>query len=296
MQDREPTIRSRELGEGLRLALERAQLNGKQVALRLGWSESKVSRLLTGRRGGSEVEIAEFLVVCQVIGEERDRLISLCSDLDTKSWFQQFGSRLPPQVQTLIDHETKASRVREFHPVVMPGLLQTDEYARGLFMRSGTVPSNEIEGRVAARAGRRTLFSRVDPPKFTFLIHELVLRLPVGSREVMAEQLYQLIRMSVRPYMNIRVVPAKFGAHAGTAGSFSLMESREYRSVVYLEGETSGLFLEKREEVASYTNVFNLLAAAALDEGESKELIARVATEEYADREDRHDRVAEKLL
>lgn len=289
MDDREPTIRSRELGDGLRLAMERAQLNGKEVARRLGWSPSRVSRLLTGRRGADEVEVATFLGVCSVKGAERRRLLALCKERDQLSWFQQFGSRLPKQVRTLVDHETKATDITQFEAMMMPGLLQTDDYTRALISRNPNLPAGEIGDRVAARAARRIIFSGPDRPTFTFLIHEFALRLPVGDREVMSEQLHHLLRMTVRPYVTVRVVPAVFGAHAAMAGAFQLMESHDYKPVVYLEGETSGVFLEKPEEITAYRNVLAELANAALEEGESKELIATVAIEEYADREDQHD-------
>jgi hypothetical protein len=288
MQDREPTIRSRELGDGLRHAMEIARINGKDLADRLGWTPTKVSRLLTGRRGAEEMEVAEFLAVCGIKGQERNRLLALCREQDTQSWFQQFGARLPGQIKTLIDHENQAGRISQFHALVVPGLLQTGTYARDLFSSSATVPTNEIDTRVAARAGRQTIFSRTERPECSFIIHEFVLRLPVGGAEVMSEQLHHLIRLSVRPYITIRVVPAEHGAHAGSAGSFILLESPEFNPVVYLEGETSGLFLERPEEVAAYREVLRSLAAIALSEGESRDLIAAVATDLYG--EDHHDR------
>lgn len=290
MQDRTPTIRSRELGDGLRLAMEQAQLNGKQIADRLGWSESKVSRLLTGKRGATEVEVAEFLVTCGARSEERDHLISLCKDQNTKSWFQQFGPRLPTHIRTYTEHENKATRIIDFQPLVIPGILQTGEYARALFARSATVPEIEIEERVAARAARQIIFSREEPAKFIFIVHEFVLRLPVGGSEVMSEQLHHLLRMSVRPYIDIRVVPARFGAHAGSAGAVKLLESPEYRPVVYVEGENNGLFLEKPDEVTAYRNVLRDLAKAALDGEESKEVIANLAIDLYGARRDYRDR------
>lgn len=290
MDDRIPTIRSRELGDGLRLAMEQAQLNGKRLADLLDWSESRVSRLLTGRRGGTEVEVAQILAVCGITGREREHLLSLCKDQNTRSWFQQFGSRLPLQIRTYTEHENKATRIIDFTALVIPGILQTSEYARALFTSSGTVPEEEIEQRVATRAARQVIFSRYTPAQFNFLIHELVLRLPVGGDNVMAEQLHYLLRMSVRPYIKIRVIPARAGAHAGSAGSFVLLESQEFRSMVYLEGETSGVFLEKPEEVAAYRNVLKGLTKVALEEEESKEVIASLATDLYGGRRDYHDR------
>jgi Domain of unknown function (DUF5753) len=114
--------------------------------------------------------------------------------------------------------------------------------------------------------------------------------LPVGGRAVMSEQLHHLLRMSVRSYITIRVIPAAFGAHAGTSGACRLMESSEFKPVAYIEEETAGHFLEDPAEIAAYRKVFAALANCALDEGESKDLIARLAVDLYADREDHHDR------
>jgi len=287
MRDREPTIRSRELGEGLRKTMERAGLNGKQAAHLLGLSPSWVSRLLSGQRHATAVQVAEFLAMCRVTGAERDRLLALCDEQHVPGWFQQHGSRLPQQLVTLIDHETKAIGINDFQATVVPGLLQTGEYSRALLNEAGRVPVDEIDDRVAARLARQSLFSRDRPPQFTFYVHEFVLRLPVGSPAVMADQLHHLQRMSLRPYLTLRVVPAALGAHAATAGSFTLMEFVDFKPVAYLESEASCLFLETGEEIEAYQRILAVLARDALNMGESRELIATLATEPHADREDR---------
>jgi transcriptional regulator with XRE-family HTH domain len=289
MPHREPTIRSRELGDGLRQAMEQAGLNGKQAARLLGWSPSFVSLLLSGKRGASEVDIAAFLGVCRVKGPERDRLLALCREQDNPGWLQQHGSRLPKQLVTYIDHENKAVSISDFQAMIMPGILQTGEYARALLRRSGTVPGSEIEDRVAARLARQSLFSRDRPPRFVFFVHEFVLRLPVGGPLVMYDQLHHLLRVSTRSYLALRVVPAALGGHAGSAGSFTLMEFAEFKPVAYLESETSSLFLERPEEITAYRSVLGALANTALGEEESRELIATVATGLFADREDHDD-------
>jgi transcriptional regulator with XRE-family HTH domain len=148
---REPTIRSRELGEGLRQAMQQAGLTGKQAAQMLDVTPSYVSMLLAGKRAASEVDIAAFLGVCRVKGTERDRLLALCREQDTPGWFQQHGSRLPKQLVTLIDHENKALTINEFEAVGVPGLLQTGEYARAVISRIVNVPPGEVDDRVAAR-------------------------------------------------------------------------------------------------------------------------------------------------
>ncbi|MGH3869584.1 MAG: helix-turn-helix domain-containing protein [Pseudonocardiaceae bacterium] len=142
MEDRESTIRSRELGDGLRQAMEGAGLKGSQAAHVLGLSQSWVSRLLSGKRGGNALDVAAFLGACRVKSPERDRLLALCQDLNTPGWLQQHGSRLPKQLRTLIDHENKAAAISEF---------------------------------------QHSLFTQERPPQFTFYLHEAVLRLPVGG-------------------------------------------------------------------------------------------------------------------
>ena len=290
MRDREPTIRSRELGEGLHRAMQQARLDQKGAARLLGWSQSRVSRLLSGKRGGSEVDVSAFLAVCQVTGAERDRLLAICREQNTQGWLQQHGPRLPKQLLTLIDHENKAVTIDEFEPTLVPGLLQTTDYARALIREMGTYPPDEIEDRVAARLGRQGVFGRERPARFTFFIHEFVLRLPVGGPAVMFEQLQHLLRKATRSYLALRVVPAARGGHAAVAGSFRLMEFAEFRPVAYLESQTASVFLERPEEIAAYRRILGLLAETALGEEESAALIATLATELYADREDHDDR------
>ncbi|MGH3721350.1 MAG: Scr1 family TA system antitoxin-like transcriptional regulator [Pseudonocardiaceae bacterium] len=290
MRDHEPTIRSRELGEGLHRAMKDAKLNQKSAAAKLGWSQSRVSRLLSGKRGGTEVDVSAFLAIVQVTGAERERLLGICREQNTPGWLQQHGTRLPQQLRTLVDHEDTAVAIDDYQATLMPGLLQTTDYARALIRQAGTMPVDETEDRVAARLGRQSLFGRERVARFTFYIHEFVLRLPVGGPDVMFEQLQHLLRKATRPYLTLRVVPAALGGHAAVAGSFTFLEFAEFRPVIYLESETASVFLEKREQVAAYRRILGLLAQTALGEGESAELIATLATELYAGREDCDDR------
>lgn len=274
MDDREPTIRSRELGEGLRRALERKDLSGKAVAKILDISQATVSRLLTGKRGANEAMVAGILAICGVTGKERDHLLDLCRDVGEPGWLQKYGSRLPKQIRTLADHEDNAIGYCQFQPLAVPGLLQTADYARAWLRRSGTVPPEEINDRVSTRMDRHRIFSKQHPADFTFVTHEWVLRTPVGGPEVMSDQLHHLLRMGVREYIEIRVIPAEVGAHAGISGPFIFMEFANIRPVVYLEGEISGLFLEESHEIRAYRHVIAKLRDVTLDEDASRELIS----------------------
>jgi hypothetical protein len=256
----------------------------------LGWSPSRVSRLLSGKRSATEVDVAAILGVCRVKGKERDRLLALCQEQNTPGWLQQHGSRLPKQLVTLIDHENRAVTYSHIQPMLVPGPLQIGDYARAVISRVANVPADEVDERVAARLARQSLFSRERPARFTFYVHESVLRTPVGGPAVMSEQLHHLLRMAVRPYVTLRVIPVALGAHAASAGPFIFMEFAEFRPVVYLESETSSLFLEKKEEITAYQRILGTLAETTLGERESRELIATLATELYADREDQDDR------
>ncbi len=226
MSDREPTIRSRELGEGLRRAMERAGVNGKQAAYQLDLSPTLVSRLLSGQRHATATQVAGFLAICRVKGPERDRLLALCDEQRAPGWLQQHGTRLSQQLTTYIDHEARAVAINEFQSTLLPGLLQTGDYARAVISRIVNVPADEVDTRVAARLARQSLFSRDRPVRLTFYLHEFVLRLPVGGPAVMADQLRHLQRMSVLPHLTLRVMPAASGAHAGTAAMPLLLKIR----------------------------------------------------------------------
>jgi transcriptional regulator with XRE-family HTH domain len=291
MDDREPTIRSRTLGEGLRRAMLAADISGKAMAERIGCSQGHVSRLLSGKRGATVEDVTSVLTLCGMKkGAERSYLLSLCEDPHTPGWLQQHGSRLPKQVRVLVDHEDLADYYGTFEPVVLPGLLQTGDYARAIMLRNVNLPAAEIDERVRARLARQEVFSRQNPARFEFFIHEWVLRTPVGGRDVMCDQLHHLLRTGVRDYVTIRVVPAALGAHTAMSGAFILLRFPHFRPVVYLDSESSCLFLEQPDEVAAYRNLLAGLGATSLGEGQSRDLIAELAGELSADREDRDER------
>jgi transcriptional regulator with XRE-family HTH domain len=133
-------LRSRELGEGLRGVLDRAGLTGKDVARKLGWSPSDVSRILNGKRGVRETDVATFLGACSVRDSEYERLMALCREANKPGWWQQYGSRLPAQLRTYIDHEDKAVAIDDFRTTLLPGSLQTGDYARALIGKYANIP------------------------------------------------------------------------------------------------------------------------------------------------------------
>jgi transcriptional regulator with XRE-family HTH domain len=284
MDDREPTIRSRTLGEGLRRAMESAGVSGKTVADRIGCSGAHISRLLSGKRGATVEDVTSILTICGIRkGAERSYLLSLCEDPHRPGWFQQHGSRLPKQVRALVDHEDLTDRYLDFQPLVMPGLLQTSDYALAVMRGCTNTLADEVAERLAGRMARQEVLNRRNPACFEFIIHEWVLRTPVGGRLVMSDQLHHLLRMSVREHISIRVLPASIGAHAAMSGPFTLMHFPHFRPIVYLDSETSCLFLEQPEEIDAYRTLLRGLGETSLDERQSRDLIAELATKLSAD-------------
>jgi transcriptional regulator with XRE-family HTH domain len=135
--DENTTIRSRELGDELRQAMEKANLSGKHAARVLGWSESKVSRMLTGRAPVKDTDVSALLALCMVTGDEKERLLDLARQVNQRGWLQKYSADLTRQLRTRINHETRATEITEFQPCFIPGLLQTGDYARKLLERSG---------------------------------------------------------------------------------------------------------------------------------------------------------------
>lgn len=270
---RESTALSREIGAELRKAREAAGHMGYGLARNLGWSQSKVSRMESGMSPPSEVDAAMYLAYCKVDPKEINRLLDLTREANTGYRLRAHGEALPDELRSLIVQETTADLITDFEVAQVPGLLQTEDYCRALLGALG-LRARDIEPRVQARLDRQSLLRR-QKPLITFLIHEHALRAPVGGYRVMHEQCLHLLFEAQR----IRVVPAEIGAHPGMSGAFRIMEFFGHNPVVYVENRTVSLFLEKVADVATYRGTAHKLADVALDEGQSRTLIARLASE-----------------
>ncbi|HCT78759.1 MAG TPA: XRE family transcriptional regulator, partial [Micromonosporaceae bacterium] len=251
----------------------------KEVARKLGWSPSKVSNMIGARRGASEADVASLLAMCGVGGTERDRLLRLTRESHQPGWWQQYGDRLPAELRTLIEHENSAVAITHYHSTLVPGLLQVADYVRAQIRASATIPADEIEERVRARLRRQEVFNRRYPARFRFFIDEYTVRRPGVDREIMSDQVHHLLRMAVRPHVEIRLIPGSVGFHAGHGGPFMLMEFAEINPVVYIENETSSLFGEQPESTRAYRAILRALAEVAFDEAQSRAWISRLARE-----------------
>lgn len=278
-----PTVRRRRLGQELRRLRELKGMTAEEVAERLLVSQSKISRLENGRRSISQRDVRDLCGVYEVDDHRIvDSLMQMAKDSRQQGWWHAFGD-VPYSVY--IGLETDAASLRVYDPQVVPGLLQTKSYAEALI--SGALPEVtpvDIDKRVQVRLRRQERISAPDNPlRLWAVLDEAALRREVGSRHVMIEQLEHLVEMSRLPHVTVQLIPFTMGAHPGVSGQYAILEFPDAAdsSVVYIEGVTSDLYLEKAQDVQKYSVMYEHLRAQALNADQSREFIADVA-KDYA--------------
>ncbi|MFD3501577.1 helix-turn-helix domain-containing protein [Streptomyces sp. NPDC058676] len=278
-----PTVRRRRLGQELRRLRELKGMTAEEVAERLLVSQSKISRLENGRRSISQRDVRDLCGVYEVEDQRIvESLMQMAKDSRQQGWWHAFGD-IPYSVY--IGLETDAESLRVYEPQIITGLLQTRPYAEAI-IRGGSPETSdtEIDKRVQVRMRRQDRIAAAgEPLRLWVVLDEASLRRVVGSRPVMREQLEHLAEMSQRPHITVQVLPFEVGAHPGINGQYSILEFADAAdsSVVYIEGVTSDLYLEKAHDVQKYTVMYEHLRAQALNVDQSTRLIEDVA-KEYA--------------
>lgn len=274
-----PTVRRRRLGQELRRLRELKGMTAEEVADRLLVSQSKISRLENGRRSISQRDVRDLCGVYEVEDHRVvDSLMQMAKDSRQQGWWHAFGD-IPYSVYTGL--ETDAASLRVYESLIVPGLLQTRDYAHAVI--EGMWPEatqSEIDKRIQIRLKRQDRLTDPDNPlRFWAVIDEALLRRVVGNDRIMADQLKHLAELSMQPHVTLQVLPYSVGAHPGMYGKFVILEFQDAMdaSVVYLEGVTSDLYLEKPNDVQSYTVMYEHLRAKALSAEQSMEFIHQVA-------------------
>jgi len=278
-----PTVRRRRLGQELRRLRELKGMTAEEVAERLLVSQSKISRLENGRRSISQRDVRDLCGVYEVEDQRIvDSLMQMAKDSRQQGWWHAFGD-IPYSVY--IGLETDAESLRVYEPQIITGLLQTRAYAEAI-IRGGS--PEEAEGEIDKRAGVRLrrqerVAADRDPLRLWAVLDEACLRRVVGNRQVMREQLEHVVEMSQHPHITVQVMPFEVGAHTGVNGQFSILEFADAAdsSVVYIEGVTSDLYLEKPHDVQKYTVMYEHLRAQSLNVEQSRQMIEDIA-KEYA--------------
>ncbi|KAA9158412.1 helix-turn-helix domain-containing protein [Amycolatopsis acidicola] len=276
-----PTIRRRRLASELRRLREAADLTIDEVGEKLECSASKVSRIETGHVGVTPRDARDMLELYGLTGDEREALVQLAREACKPGWWHAYKEVF---TGTFVGLEADASSLRAFQALLVPGLLQTETYARAV-IRAMRPDADEadIEKRVAARTARQQLLSDPSPPEYWAVVDEAVLHRVVGGPEVMAKQAARLLDLAQLPHVTIQVVPFGAGAHPGMEGPFLILGFPEQADpdVVYVDSTSGGFFLELPPDVRRYSLMFDHLRAAALKPDDSVAVIA-AAAERYS--------------
>jgi transcriptional regulator with XRE-family HTH domain len=271
-------VRVRRVSSELRELRLRSGLGAEEVAGALGFSMSKLSRMENGQRGLFADDVAALLGLYRVPAERRDELLKLVRNAANPNWWQVQGGRLPAMWADIIRFEKEAIAIHNYETMVIPGLLQTSEYAATILEGNGRdLKPAEVNALVGARMNRQTLLHSATAPAFEFLIEQSALERVVGSAGLMYRQLRQLISAASRDNVSVRVLPASLGAHPGLEGPFMLLEFKTHEDLVYLENRGSTAFLEEVEHVADAKSVLRRLCDDALSQEDSNQLIAHIA-------------------
>ncbi|MGH3899746.1 MAG: helix-turn-helix domain-containing protein [Pseudonocardiaceae bacterium] len=275
-----PTVKSRRVAGELRRLRARSGHSCATVGAALGISASKISRIETGRIGLQSDEVAALLGFYRVAKPLREELLELVRRAAEPGWWQVQGSRLPELWQELIDIERSATAIVNYEPLVVPGLLQTTDYA-GALSHAGNpaLSEDEVETLVAARTARQALLGRAHPPQLHALLEEGVLRRMVGDRGLMRRQVRHLEDAATRPNVTIQVVPTSAGAHPGLEGPFVILEFDGDPTLVLLENRGGSAILEEDEDIDRATIALQHLQRIALSPEDTLDLLAEIARE-----------------
>ncbi|MFG1920873.1 helix-turn-helix domain-containing protein [Cryptosporangium sp. NPDC048952] len=275
-----PTVLRILLGSQLRRLREDRNVTREDAGYAIRASESKISRIELGRVGFKERDVSDLLTLYGVNDPaEREALLSLAREANQPGWWHKYGDILPQWFQAYVGLEAAASLIRTYEVQFIPGLLQTEDYARAVvLLGNGNAPKEEIDRRVQLRMERQQLLDRANAPRFWAIIDEAVLRRPIGGRDVMRAQLDLLSELSERPNVTLQIIPFGFGGHAAAGGAFSLLRfpDQTLPDIVYIEQLTSALYLEKREDVDTYLESMERLAVEADSPDRSRERFTEI--------------------
>ncbi|MFI7104160.1 helix-turn-helix domain-containing protein [Streptomyces sp. NPDC050161] len=275
-----PTTRRRQLAVRLLALREALGMTAEEAGERAGVSKATVSRY---ERAKGNVRWNQVDQLCRVYGapdEEREALVSLAKNSRaTDAWWVPFAAKLPDQMRMLLALENEASRISHHAVGVVPGLLQTLDYAQAIKATPGnTLPPQDLQDYLAVRMQRQQILDRASPPRYHVVLDESVIRREVGGPEVMAGQLDHLLVRSLEPDISIQVLPFSAGAYSAALSSFIVFGGPDPSlDVVFIENQIGSLFLEEPEALEEYASAITFLRQEALDTTSSAELIAEVS-------------------
>lgn len=274
-----PAVRRRKLGAELRALRTRAGLTSGEAARLVGWHQSKVSRIETGRSGVKPADVGLLLDAYDVQDAELRQLLAVLAggavDGETH-WWHAYRGLLPTTYRDFISLESQACRIRTLENTVVPGLLQTSEYARAVTRAAVEgLPDGKVDALVEVRLARQDVL-RSNRLRLEAVLDEAVLRRTVGGPQVMKNQRARLLEAARLPQVRLQVLPFAAGAHTGVTGPFVILSFPNIidLDVVVLDHMTSSLYLEGKEDLQAYNKAFTSLQNHALSPEDSLDFIA----------------------
>ncbi|MFF3342967.1 helix-turn-helix domain-containing protein [Streptomyces flavidovirens] len=271
-----PTVRKRRLGAELRRLRKASGLTSTEVAERLLVSQPKISRLENGHCAISPRDVRDMCVIYDVTDQQVvDSLMRMAKESGQQGWWNSYGD-IPYSVY--IGLEMDAASIHAYEPMVVPGLMQTPAYAQAVI--EDTIPlvtAEQAAMRLKVRLRRQhRIYEPACPLRLGVVLDESALRRVVGSPYIMREQLEHLNALSAEPHITVQILPYNVGAHPGLSGQFSILrfDDSPEAGVVYLEGSTSDLYLEKRSDLEHYEAMYAHLQALALSPDSTRHFIA----------------------
>ncbi|WP_043182072.1 helix-turn-helix domain-containing protein [Streptomyces sp. NRRL F-5123] len=283
------TVPRRQLGRHLRELRNQARLTVRAASTALEWSDQKIWRIETGQTSMRSLDVE---AMCRVYGADPELtqgLMGLAKETKARGWWHAYGDVIPEGFDLFIGLEGAATSLRKYTADLVPGLAQTEDYARTVIQKhSPDVAADEIERRVHVRLARQRSLTRVSAPlAVEFVLSEAVLRQAVGGPDVMAAQLAHFLHLMELPNVSLRVAPFTVGLHHGLlTGPFSILRfpvngdgQPTEPPTVYVEGFTGDLYLDKPHEVERYDQAFTSLWDAALDTKGTQDILRNAAKE-----------------
>jgi hypothetical protein len=262
-----PTALRIMLGGHLRRMREAAGISRADAGWQIRASESKVSRMELGRVGFKERDVSDLLDLYELKDpEERERLVDLARAANNPGWWSRYGDVMPSWFANYVGLEVAAKLIRTYEVLFVPGLLQTEDYARAVVqLGKSYLPAEEIDQRVALRVTRQQILTRPEPAKLWVVIDEAVLHRPVGGRGTMREQIEYLMQVAQLPNITLQVMPFSSVGYPSAGGAFSILRFPEgdLPDVVYIEHAASALYLDKLEDLDEYAAIMEALTIAA---------------------------------
>lgn len=275
--DRGPTVLRIALGGQLRKLRESKNITRDAAGEAIRGSHAKISRLELGRTGFKERDIRDLLTLYGVTDpEEREAFLDLARRANEPGWWHRYSDLLPSWFGTYLGLEQAATKIRTYEAHLVPGLLQTPDYARAVVTLG--YEDGDTDRRVAFRQRRQEILHRADPPVIWAIIDEAALLRPVGGPRVHREQMEHLLDLTRLPNVTIQVVPFSAGAHAAAGSSFTILRfaEAELPDIVYLEQLTSALYLDKVADSEHYIRVMDRLSVQAEQPRQTRRFLERL--------------------